>query len=51
MRFGLGGNTGLNLGVGYMLQGYNYTERSYWGYYSAENAYCHSLSVSLGIDF
>lgn len=50
VRFGLRNNMGINLQVGYTLQGYDYVD--YHLYYShLEKAYQHSVNISLGIDW
>lgn len=47
IRFGMKNNVGINLQVGYSLQGYKYSGY----YYIPEQAYVHSVNISLGVDW
>jgi hypothetical protein len=46
-RIGLAKNLGLNVGLGYTAQGYEYYSYGY----TTNRAYIHSLNISVGIDF
>ena len=47
VRIGLSDNLGLNIKFGYSLQGYKYNGY----YYIPEQAYVHSVNISLGLDW
>ncbi len=50
VRFAVGRRVGLNLNVGYSMQGYTYTETHRY-YKTLERAYIHSLNLSVGFDW
>ena len=45
VRFGLKQDVGLNVSIGYAIQGYEYID------YYVEKSYIHSLTLSVGVDF